>query len=235
MLYSKEVITIQNTEKEIFLYLKKTRNHSFRITANKISMTLPNIYKNPETITKHKNELLLKIRERLVDSPQWLVSKRLLDQDYISILNQKYKIFKFAEKEGKTDIDHKTRTIRLPENYTENDKSKLAKKIMAHYQNLVEQRVRQLNTLTVDKPLFIVDLKNNQSTWGLCSSKGEITISLNTLFAPLWVIDYIVIHELCHLAHHDHSIQFWNLVERFYPKYKLAKKFLKDKGMELAY
>lgn len=235
MLYSKEVITIQNTEKEIFLYLKKTRNHSFRITANKISMTLPNIYKNPETINKHKNELLLKIKERLDDSPQWLIAKRLLDQDYISILNQKYKIIKFDEKEGKTEIDFKLKTIRLPENYVEKDKSKLAKKIMAQYQNMVEQRVRQLNSLTIGKTLNYVDVKNNQSSWGLCSSKGEITISLNTLFAPLWVIDYIIIHELCHLVHHDHSTQFWNLVERFYPKYKLAKKYLKDKGMELAY
>jgi predicted metal-dependent hydrolase len=100
---------------------------------------------------------------------------------------------------------------------------------------MVELRVRQLNTLTIDKTLNYVDVKNNQSSWGLCSSKGEITISLNTLFAPLWVIDYIIIHELCHLTHHDHSIQFWNLVERFYPKYKLAKKYLKEKGMELAY
>jgi predicted metal-dependent hydrolase len=235
MLYSKEVITIQNTEKEIFLYLKKTRNHSFRITANKISMTLPNIYKNPETINKHKNDLLLKIKERLDESPQWLAAQRLLDQDGISILNQKYKIIKFPEKEGKTEIDYKTKTISLPENYTEKDKSKLAKKIISHFQTIVELRVRQLNTFTVDKTLNFVDVKNNQSSWGLCSSKGEITISLNTLFAPLWVIDYIIIHELCHLVHHDHSIQFWNLVERFYPKYKLAKKYLKDKGMELVF
>ena len=87
MLYSKEVITIQNTEKEIFLYLKNTRNHSFRITANKISITLPNVYKNPETINKHKNDLLSKIKERLDSSPQWIVTKRLLDQERIFILN----------------------------------------------------------------------------------------------------------------------------------------------------
>ena len=64
MLYSKEVISIHNTEKEVFLYLKKTRNHSYRITANKISMTLPSVYKNPETIDKHKNELLEKKEEK---------------------------------------------------------------------------------------------------------------------------------------------------------------------------
>lgn len=235
MLYSKEVITIQDTEKEIFLYLKKTRNHSFRITANKISMTLPNIYKNPETINKHKNDLLVKIKEKLDDSPQWLVSKRLLDQNSISILNQKYTIIRFAEKEGKTEIDFEMKTISLPENYIEKDKSKLAKNIIAHYQNMVEQRVRQLNTLTIGKSLNYVEVKNNQSSWGLCSNKGEITISLNTLFAPIWVVDYIIIHELCHLVHHDHSSKFWKLVERFYPKYKLAKKYLKEKGMELAY
>ena len=235
MLYSKEVITIQNTEKEIFLYLKNTRNHSFRITANKISITLPNVYKNPETINKHKNDLLSKIKERLDSSPQWIVTKRLLDQERIFILNQAFKIERIAGIETKLVIDFNKKSINLPENYSEKDKAKLAKRIIVHYQSSIEQRIHEFNTITISKTVHSVDIKNNQSSWGLCSSKGEITISLNTLFAPLWVIDYIIIHELCHLVHHDHSTQFWNLVEKFYPKYKLAKKFLKDKGMELAY
>jgi predicted metal-dependent hydrolase len=235
MLYSKEVITIQNTEKEIFLYLKKTRNHSFRITANKISLTLPNVYKNPEIINKHKNELLSQIKERLHSSPQWLVTTRLLDQESISIFNDNFKIYRYANQENKIGIDFKLKTISLPENYSEKDKFKLAKKIIIHYQILVERRIRQLNKLTIDKTINYVDIKNNHSSWGLCSSKGEITISLNTLFAPIWVIDYIIIHELCHLVHHDHSTQFWHLVERYYPKYKTAKKFLKEKGMKLAF
>lgn len=235
MLYSKETISIHNTEKEVFLYLKKTRNHSFRITANKISMTLPNIYKDPDTIDKHKNELLDKIKERLHSEPEWIVKKRILDQTEIFILNQPYKIIQSFDSKAKLDIDFHQKTITRPEVIPDRDKTKLANSIIKNYQKLIEQRVRQLNALTVVKKLYQVDIKNNQSSWGLCSSKGEITISLNTVFAPLWVMDYIIIHELCHLVHHDHSAQFWQLVERFYPKYKLAKKYLKEKGMELAY
>jgi predicted metal-dependent hydrolase len=235
MLYSKEVITFQNTEKEVFLYLKKTRNHSFRITANKISMTLPNIYKNPDTIVKHKNELLDKIKARLHSEPEWIVKKRILDQTEIFIFNQPHKILISADSNSKLEIDFPRKTITRPEVLSDRDKIKLAKSIINHYQIPIEHRVHQLNALTVAKKLYQVDIKNNQSSWGLCSNKGEITISLNTLFAPLWVIDYIIVHELCHLVHHDHSPQFWSLVEHFYPKYKLAKKFLKEKGMELAY
>jgi predicted metal-dependent hydrolase len=235
VLYSKETISIHNTEKEVFLYLKKTRNHSFRITASKISMTLPNIYKNPDTIVKHKNELLEKIKERLHSEPEWIVKKRILDQTEIFILNQPYKIIKSSNSNDKLDVDFHQKTITRSEGLSDRDKTKLAKSIIKHYQMPIEHRVHQLNAMTVAKKLYNVDIKNNQSSWGLCSNKGEITISLNTLFAPLWVIDYIIIHELCHLVHHDHSVQFWQLVERFYPKYKLAKKYLKEKGMELAY
>jgi hypothetical protein len=196
-------------------------------------MTLPNIYTNPDTIVRHKNELLDKIKERLHSEPEWVVKKRILDQTEIFILNQPYKIIKSFDSKAALDLDFHRKTITRPEVISNRDKTAMAQRIIKNYHRPIEHRVRQLNDLTVAKKLYHVDIKNNQSSWGLCSSKGEITISLNTAFAPLWVIDYIIIHELCHLVHHDHSAQFWQLVERYYPKYKLAKKYLKEKGMEL--
>ena len=235
MLYSKEVISIHNTEKEVFLYLKKTRNHSYRITANKISMTLPSVYKNPETIDKHKNELLEKIKTVLIAQPKWVNTKHILDLPRLTIMNDEYTLIRKEEGICKAELVVNQKKIYLPFLLTDNDKSRLSKLIIQAYHKKIDARVRYINAITIAKTITHVTIKNNQSTWGLCSSRGEITLSLHTLFAPLWVIDYIIVHELCHLVHHDHSPRFWSLVECFYPKYKLAKKFLKEKGIGLAY
>ena len=235
MLYSKEVISIHNAEKEVFLYLKKTRNHSYRITVNRISMTLPSQYKNPEIIDKHKNELLNKIKEHLLAHPKWLNKKHLLDHPSLAIFDDSYRLLREDNRSFKVKMIEGQKIINLPFEITDKDKARLSKLIIQAYQTKIDQRVRHINAITIAQPIADVRVKNNQSTWGLCSSRAEITLSLHTLFAPLWVIDYVIVHELCHLVHHDHSSRFWRLVESHYPKYKLAKQYLKEKGMELAY
>ena len=73
-------------------------------------------------------------------------------------------------------------------------------------------------------------MRNTSSRWGSCSSKGSINISTRLLFAPQWVVDYVLIHELCHLIHMDHSHKFWSLVKSILPNYELAEKHLHEKG-----
>ena len=53
------------------------------------------------------------------------------------------------------------------------------------------------------------------------------------MMAPPKVLDYVVVHELCHLKHMDHSWNFWNAVAEVMPDYKEQKKWLKEHGMEL--
>jgi len=234
MLYSKETITVFDTEQEVSLYLKRVRNHSFRISANKISMTLPDRYKHPDTIQKYKQELLDLIKAKLEAEPKWLKRKNLFDNEFISIFNQPFRIVK-NELDSKNPFDYKNQYIYWCGENMDKTKTKLIKSIILHFEPFIDHRVRYWNQLTTEKTINQVRLKNNLTTWGLCSNRGEITISVHTLFTPLWVMDYVIIHELCHLIHHDHSQEFWQLVEKFYPKYKLAKKFLVDKGVEFSY
>ncbi|MBL7788301.1 MAG: M48 family metallopeptidase [Chitinophagales bacterium] len=234
MLYSKEILTVQDTEQEVFLYLKKVKNHSYRISGSKISMTLPNRYTNPDTINKYKLELLNMIQQKLEAEPKWLKRKSLFENKIVSIMNEPFQVINSAEY-GLAPINFENREIFWTNAWSEKTKSSFIKKIVKQYSHIVENRVRYWNQVTIQGRITNVNLKNNLTTWGLCSNRGEITISVHTLFAPLWVIDYVIIHELCHLVHHDHSVEFWRLVETFYPKYKQAKKFLKEKGMELSY
>lgn len=69
-----------------------------------------------------------------------------------------------------------------------------------------------------------------QSRWGSCSATGTISLSWRLMAAPLAVVDYVVIHELAHLRHHNHSQRFWQVVGQFCPDYRAAKSWLKDEG-----
>jgi predicted metal-dependent hydrolase len=73
-----------------------------------------------------------------------------------------------------------------------------------------------------------------KSRWGSCTSTGHLAFDWKIMMAPEAVVDYVVVHELCHLVHHDHSPKFWKLVESILPGYKAQKEWLKIKGNRLA-
>jgi predicted metal-dependent hydrolase len=72
-----------------------------------------------------------------------------------------------------------------------------------------------------------VQLKAYRSMWGRCNSRHEIAYDWRVIQAPDSVIDYLVIHELSHLRHFNHSDDFWNLVGSFQPSYQDSKAWLK--------
>lgn len=73
-----------------------------------------------------------------------------------------------------------------------------------------------------------VHIKNWQSKWGSCTSKGLLSFNWRLMLAPCWVADYVVVHELAHLSHMDHSSAFWQRVAKFYPEFKQAKQWFKQ-------
>lgn len=80
------------------------------------------------------------------------------------------------------------------------------------------------------KRIFIKDQK---TLWGSCSSKGNINYNYRIIMAPISIIDYIVVHELCHLIHMNHSKEYWNAVKSILPDYEKRRKWLKDNGCVL--
>ena len=75
-----------------------------------------------------------------------------------------------------------------------------------------------------------ITIRNQKTRWGSCSAKGNLNFNCLLLLAPDDVIDYVVVHELCHRKEMNHSKNFWDLVESVLPAYKIPKKWLKDHG-----
>ena len=78
-----------------------------------------------------------------------------------------------------------------------------------------------------------VRIKEQKTLWGSCSSRNNINLNFLLIMAPLKVIDYVIIHELAHTIHKNHSVNFWNAVEEIMPNYKEAKRWLKENGYRL--
>ncbi len=78
-----------------------------------------------------------------------------------------------------------------------------------------------------------IHVKDQRSLWGSCSARGNLNFNWRIIMAPSIVCDYVIIHELCHLVHMDHSPEFWKLVESIDPRYQRHRKWLKVYGEKL--
>ncbi len=76
-------------------------------------------------------------------------------------------------------------------------------------------------------------LRDQRSRWGSCSSKGALSFNWRLVLAPHDVLDYVVVHEVCHLVEHHHGAAFWRLVEQRRPDYLESKRWLDEHGWEL--
>lgn len=78
-----------------------------------------------------------------------------------------------------------------------------------------------------------VSVKAQKTRWGSCSRQGNLNFNWRLLLAPPAVLDYVVIHELCHLKEHNHAAPFWALVQRACPDYRDHRAWLRLHGHEL--
>lgn len=84
--------------------------------------------------------------------------------------------------------------------------------------------------LGVENNLQQIRFRKTRSKWGHCSSKGIIQFNELIMLAPAEVVEYLIVHEVCHLVHMDHSSQYWKLVASHCPDYKFQKKWLAENG-----
>lgn len=88
------------------------------------------------------------------------------------------------------------------------------------------ERVRRLSQSLALHPITL-RLSHAKGRWGSMSTRGTLSLNRALIFCPPDVIDYVIIHELCHIAHPNHSTAFWSKVENCLPDYRVKREWLK--------
>ena len=78
-----------------------------------------------------------------------------------------------------------------------------------------------------------IQIKNHKRRWGSCSHNGIIRFNWKIIMAPMTIVDYVIVHELCHLNHPHHSAQFWQKVQTIIPDYAKRRDKLKEFSFQI--
>ena len=111
---------------------------------------------------------------------------------------------------------------------TNEEIKKLADKALQHIPKRVSYYEKQIG-VTYGK----ITIRNQKTRWGSCSSKGNLNFNCLLMLTPPEVIDYVIVHELCHRKEMNHSGAFWAEVEKALPDYKEQVKWLKENGGQI--
>lgn len=96
----------------------------------------------------------------------------------------------------------------------------------------VRETIKKFQPYFAIKPIEVV-VKDQKRRWGSCTYKNKILLNFRISMAEREVIEYVVLHEMCHMVHKNHSRDFWGLVEEIMPDYKVKDSWLKRNGMKM--
>ncbi len=130
-------------------------------------------------------------------------------------------------------LEAKERTARRPvSDLTDSQRAALEKRYIEAAREYFPKRVAYFLPLTGGS-FQRITIRDQKTRWGSCSARGTLSFNWRLMLAPPAVLDYVVVHELCHLTHMNHSAAFWALVESVCPDYRIHRKWLKEHGQEL--
>lgn len=190
------------------------------------------------------------VREFIQSKADWIIQKRkevALQQskkrahtyqsgDIFGYLGEEYVLTLAAAGRKRIEVVQEERKIIL---HTTSFEAKAVEKYLKEWYkkqatDYIEERVKYYKQIIPGKVASVL-MENRKGRWGSCNSHGELTFNWRLMMAPPEIIDYVVVHELCHLRHMDHSKEFWNAVGSVLPDYKNKIKWLKDNGGGLSF
>ncbi|WP_127492913.1 M48 family metallopeptidase [Paenibacillus glycanilyticus] len=170
-----------------------------------------------QAVKQHEKEIVSRLQA--IEKVQAAAPKtrEYEDEGRFLHLGKYYSLHELIETEGLTEEE-----LRL----------NLRKFYFASSKKVVAERIKPYQEKLKAKPKSI-DIVESATKWGSCSSSKKLTFNYRLAMAPVEVIDYVIIHELCHLTHMNHDRSFWRLVGSIMPDYKDKEAYLARYGQAM--
>ncbi len=200
-----EVIIVRKQNKNIYLRFKE--NQKLYATCNK-------------WVTERQIEKLIDDNYEKITKMYQTIKKTNYNDAFFNYLGKKYTIvYDKSVKEPHFEVDL----------IIAKDEKMLNKFYLSEASRIFNAEVKRILPYFKNIPKFTLKIRNMKTRWGV-NNQGSHTITLNSelLKKEIDLLDYVIIHELCHFYEANHSNRFWAHVETYYPKYKEARKRLRS-------
>lgn len=241
MASQRHIKIIGGTEVQFNVYVERRRSVRVAFGKTGINVRLPSSLTEASR-QKHFASAVSWVEKQAQKNPASIDRYQLEDygqKDAITIYGKEIKIsvVESTRQTGSSKYIPSINTILLsiPEDLSPSENNKFIKSLLSRttasmFGPKIEARVREINEQHFHKEIKSVKLKYNRSNWGSCSSAKNINLSTRLLFAPMDVIDYVIVHELAHLYEMNHSPRFWDIVRQVMPTYKEKEAWLTKNG-----
>lgn len=187
----------------------------------------------PPSFSKEDVDALILKKQRWIDKNLRFfegMSKIELQRNQLLLYGNRYTYFYDSTFEQKVIVDHEHKTIRAKRDLLSQEiQEKWFRNIAKRYlTNRTEELARKL-----DFEYNRLYIRNQRKKWGNCSKDKNISLNWRLIKAPLFVIDYLIVHELVHTLIMNHSHRFWTVMKSYYPDYRDAINWLDKYGNSL--
>lgn len=203
-------LKIDDKEYNVIIIKKNNKNTYVRVDKDLNIVVTTNYLMPKYKINKILNDNIKSIKKMIV-------KKEKIDNNFY-YLGKKYDII--------INDNIKATFISNDAIFTKNEKE-LNKWLKKETEKVFKDRLNKMyNLFDENIPYPALKIRNMKSRWGVCNKKGYITLNSNLIKYNISEIDYVIIHELSHYVHFNHSKEFWKTVSKYYPNYKKSKKVL---------
>jgi hypothetical protein len=212
-----------------YVLRRTSRSRAIRISLNhegEVIVTAPKfvlgfmieqfVKQNEPWITRQQQRLVLK--KSVSPTLNW-------EEGVISYIGTLYYI-KFRDSGGKVSFENGVCWVHPVTSLESDVKTTLLRWLKMYAEKDIATRTNEW-AKTMGVKFGSVRFGQQVSRWGSCTGEGNLRFNWRLIHFPSDVIDYVVIHELSHTVHHDHSDRFWSLVEKYCPSWKEQRKYLK--------
>lgn len=177
-------------------------------------------------VTKHEDWILqtLENKKQLIQTKDWYYTKRIM------YLGEYWPVELITQPSARQKVDFTQKGFIIVSDGSESESRQLMEQF---YRKRAKEQLTKLAyryAKLVGVQFQKITIRNQKTRWGSCSSKGNLSFNLKILCAPQEMMEYVVLHEVMHLKHFNHSKEFWKAIEVLMPDYKKRKNYFKQLG-----